>query len=147
MESSSLDVSAAFTNPTATGEFEYAVAFRSTPEPDVSYDTQFRVSHDRRWGVIIHRAFGPSISQEYRTANWRPIVVVDEALTGPFDTTVEGSNRLRVILTPGEGCLYVNDALAGCTEMPELGIVSYAGVGSVRGDVWFSDLQVVSLSP
>ena len=73
----SVEISGTFTNPTAVDTFEYGFRFDSSPETDVSYDTTFYVSSlpsgAGLWRAFIGRAYGPSISEEYRNKNWRDI--------------------------------------------------------------------------
>ena len=147
----SVEIWATFTNPTTVGPFEYGFRFDSSPETDVSYDTTFYVSSlpsgAGLWRAFIGRAYGPSISEEYRNKNWRDIELANGLIDGdiPFDDSPGGANTLRTTVTAGEGCLYLNGKLVSCLELPELGVMTAVGTESVQGDVWYNYLTVTPI--
>ena len=121
-----LVVEATFTNPIGTSQFKYGFDIRELIE--------IRVDSDRTWYAGAW------------TAGWSSWELVEKGgLSGPFDTSLGGSNHLEVTALGDRGCLFVNEEPISCFELPSHAMAEPVQIVSHYGDVWYSGYEFRAL--
>ena len=128
-------VEATFVNPTRGDQFEYGFTIKDVPQSGVLAYTEIRVTNNRTWRVYIRKVVTASAPVNI---DRRAIEIGGGEITGAFDTSAGGSNRIETVVVGDEGCLYVNGSLISCFDVSERGLTEDILITSDYGDVWYN---------